>query len=140
MELSAGAALVALAAALWVLRAAVRRRLASGGLRPGRSALLLGAGIMAVELPTALPYVAALAAVIGSGRGLPAQLLLLLLYNGVFVAPLAGIVLVRWLAGARGARLAAVARAGLDRHAPVVTPALLFALGVGLAAAGASAL
>src|SRR5713101_5736036 len=53
IELAAGAAV------LWLTRRRVAARLAHAKQRTGRSALLLGAGIMAVELPTAFPYFAA---------------------------------------------------------------------------------
>ena len=50
-----------------------------------------GAGplrIMAVELPTAVPYLAAIAAIVETGRDDMTQIVLVLIYNVVFIAPL----------------------------------------------------
>src|SRR4051794_23955508 len=59
IELIAGVALLVLAALLWVRRVKLRERqlpTASGR----RTGVMLGAGLAAVELPTALPYFAAI--------------------------------------------------------------------------------
>ena len=49
---------------------------------------MLGASITAVELPTAFPYFAAIAAIVGSGVGPFRQLFLLVVFNVCFVLPL----------------------------------------------------
>ena len=54
----------------------------------GRASWVLGASITAVELPTAFPYFAAIAAIVGSGVGPFRQLFLLVLFNVCFVLPL----------------------------------------------------
>jgi cytochrome c biogenesis protein CcdA len=125
IELVAGAAALPLAAVLWHTRAHIAERLARRKQASGRSAGLLGASIMAVELPTALPYFAAIAAILGSGHGATTQVFLLLLYNAAFIAPLVLLLVVLALAGARGAQLAARARLQLDLWAPRVAPAAL---------------
>src|ERR1700758_3503875 len=63
VELAAGGALLVVAVLLWRERERVARHLTRGAARRSRSAGLLGAAIMAVELPTAFPYFAALAAI-----------------------------------------------------------------------------
>lgn len=124
IELVAGGAALPAAAALWRARAHFAARLART--RPSsRSALLLGAGIMAVELPTAVPYFAAIAAVVESGRSDSTQIILLLIFNGAFVAPLVLLLVILTLTGARGTPIAARARIELDRWAPKVAPAAL---------------
>jgi cytochrome c biogenesis protein CcdA len=99
VEVVAGALLVALAAAL----AAGRLRLGAfdvGSSRlSGRTAWAAGAGLAVVELPTAFPYLAAIAAIVGSGVTLPAQLALVALFNVVFMLPVAAILAVLTLAG-----------------------------------------
>jgi cytochrome c biogenesis protein CcdA len=138
LELAAGAACLIAAAVLWAVRGRIARRVRDD--HAGRSPLLLGAAIMAVELPTAFPYFAAIAAVVGSRRPVAAQLALVLLFNLVFVAPLLAILAVRSLARARAdARLARV-RALVDRWAAVLLPALLALIGVALLVAGAAGL
>ena len=124
IELVAGGAALPAAAALWHARAHFAARLART--QPSsRSALLLGAGIMAVELPTAVPYFAAIAAIVGSGHSDTTQIFLLLLYNAAFITPLVLLLVVLALAGARGAQIAARARLRLDLWAPRVAPAAL---------------
>jgi len=137
VELVAGVVVLALAATLWFGRVHVARRLNRAPQQTGRSAFFVGAAIMAVELPTAFPYFAAVAAIVGSGSGTGAQVALVFLYNVVFVAPLVALLLVMVAAGSRGVELAATARATLQRHAPVVLPAALAFIGVVLVVLGA---
>ena len=136
LELAAGAALLVLAGIAWIARAHVSRRLGKRPQRSGRSAFLLGAGIMAVELPTALPYFAAIAAIVGSRLGTVTQVTLVLLYNVVFVAPLAALLVLVTVAGRRGSAIAAAARSTLQRYAPVVLPAALALIGIVLLVLG----
>ena len=80
---------------------------------------------MAVELPTAVPYLVAIAAIVASGHSDMTQIVLVLIYNVVFAAPLIVLFAVLALAGARGAQIAARARLQLDLWAPKVAPAAL---------------
>src|SRR5881227_2262107 len=93
------------AAAVWRRR----RRLVEKDLpnpNPQRkSSILLGATIIGVELPTAFPYFAAIAAGLGSGAGATRQLLLLGLYNLCFVLPLITILATLLLAGEKAEEL-----------------------------------
>lgn len=125
IELVAGGVALPAAAVLWRARGHVAARLARAKQSSDRSALLLGAGIMAVELPTAVPYFAAIAAIVESGHGDTTQIVLVLLYNVVFVAPLITLFAVLVLAGERGAAIAARARVQMDVWAPRVAPAAL---------------
>ncbi len=70
IEMALGALTLAVALALWVKRRAVERRFSGGGARTthARSAFYAGAAIMAIELPTALPYFAVITAIVSSGR------------------------------------------------------------------------
>jgi cytochrome c biogenesis protein CcdA len=88
IELAVGIALLVAAALLWVFRDQVRKQLGRETTPGGRSSLLLGAGIMAVELPTAFPYFAAILATLGAVNGAIRQAVFIVLYNIVFVAPL----------------------------------------------------
>jgi cytochrome c biogenesis protein CcdA len=82
---------------------------------------------MAVELPTALPYFAAIAAIVESGRSDTTEIVLVALYNGAFVAPLVVLFIVLALAGRRGVRIAIRARRQLHHWAPRIAPAALVA-------------
>lgn len=136
--LACGAALVCVAAALWVRRNRPSKRHARVALiSRRRSALVLGGGIMAVELPTAVPYFAALVAIAASRRDLAVQLLLVILFNAVFVLPLLLIVLTARLAGAAAERRMLALRLSVERRAPTVVPAIVGAAGVVLLAYGA---
>jgi cytochrome c biogenesis protein CcdA len=125
-----GAALVIFAAALWLARGWIARR----QLRPerspaGRSPLLLGAAIMAVELPTAFPYFAAIAAIVAAGRSPIDDVVLLVAFNTAFVSPLVAVLLLRSLSGARVTRSLEAFRSWLQHAAPVLLPALALVAG-----------
>jgi cytochrome c biogenesis protein CcdA len=95
------------------------------GNRIDRSSLLVGAGISAAELPTAVPYFAVIAAVVASGRSLGAQVALLVVFNLVFVAPLVAILIVRSALPAEGAAVIEGLRARIDRSLATAIPALV---------------
>lgn len=128
IELGGGVALLLVAAALWFARARLARRVERGPRWGERSSFLVGAAIMAFELPTAFPYFAAIAAIVGSNRSLPVQIGLIVLFNLAFVAPLLAITAVRAFAGPRGERVLAAVRAQLDRRVPMLVAALVFIL------------
>jgi hypothetical protein len=139
VALVGGAALLGAAALVWVHRHAATRALGGRTADSPAAAAGLGAGIMAVELPTALPYLAALAAVIASRETLAVQLGIVLVYNVAFIAPLAVIAVLRVVAGASAAGLlSSVGRAVVDYGAVVVAGALVVA-GFGLLVYGALA-
>lgn len=140
LEAAAGVALLAAAAFLWRTRAKVADRLADQRPRAGGSALLVGAGIMATELPTAIPYFGALIAVTEGAHSALADTALVLAYNVVFVAPLLALVTLLALSGDRGVLVAQRLRVHLVRHAPVALPALVALLGVALLAVGLAGL
>jgi cytochrome c biogenesis protein CcdA len=144
IETATGVALLAGAAILWRYRARLADRDLPYEVPQRKSSLLLGAGISAVELPTAFPYFAAIAAIVGSGVDPANQLALLLLFNACFVLPLLGIVGTLTFAGDRAEHLLGAWRSFLQRHWPAVLALLLvlagsFALTLGVtgfAAAG----
>ena len=121
-EIGAAVVLAVLAWILWIHR----HRVAGGMSRepPGGAmgAAGLGAGIILAELPTAFPYFAALAAIIGSSAGLAGKLELVVLFNVAFVLPLLVIVGVRAFAGPRSEALLALTRGALERYAGVILP------------------
>jgi cytochrome c biogenesis protein CcdA len=135
VELVLGAGLVCVGAAMWLARARVRRSLDRGQAGKGRSALALGAGIMAVELPTAFPYFGAILATVETEHGALAQAALVVAFNVVFVAPLLAIL---GLTTATNRASLARASALVRRWAPVAFPIGIVCVGVALAAVGAS--
>ena len=140
VELVVGVGLIAACAVLWKLRARVRSEL--GGARPGRgrSAFVLGAGIMAVELPTAFPYFAAILATVESARGPVTELVLVLAYNVVFVTPLLAVALLSDVSRRGGRIWLTRASDGLQRWAPIAVPIGVGTIGAALVAVGATGL
>lgn len=138
VELAVGAALIVTAVVLWFVRHRISQRILAEEHRLSRSSFLAGGTIIAVELPTALPYFAAIAAIVASGRSVLDQVVLLLVFNLAFVAPLLAIVLVRAAAGERARRPLDAARRALDRHSGAIVAAVVLLIGVALLVTGAT--
>jgi cytochrome c biogenesis protein CcdA len=136
IELGAGAILLAFAAVLWMGRRNLARRALPMRSGRGGSAMIAGASIAAIELPTAVPYFAVVVAVVASGASLPLKVGLVVLYNVAFVLPLLAIVLVILIAGARSDRWLNTGGAWLQRRWPVVVASVLLLLGGGLIVLG----
>jgi cytochrome c biogenesis protein CcdA len=132
-ELVAGVVLLALAALLWAARGRIRARLELRRKATGGSAFGLGAVIMAVELPTAFPYFAALLATIETVRSAAGEVALATVYNVAFVLPLLLIAVLAARARGRVARLSAA----VERVGPAVLPIGVAFVGVALVAVGA---
>ena len=135
-RVAVGIALAVLAAGLWIGRERMAAHLAREPARSGRSSLVVGATIMAVELPTAFPYFAVILAILGSRTAVPGQVVVLLVFNVAFVAPLLLIAAARGLAGDGGAKVMERVRAAIDRRAAVLLSALVFAVAVVVASVG----
>jgi cytochrome c biogenesis protein CcdA len=145
LEIVVGAAILAAGVVLWCNRQRLAHRQVPQPRAEGRSSAILGATISAVELPTAFPYFAAIAAIVGSGPGPIHQVLLLLLFNVCFVLPLLMILVTLWWAGDRADEVLGRWRAFLQKHWPellsgvaLLAGAIVTVLGVtGLTAAKA---
>jgi cytochrome c biogenesis protein CcdA len=130
LEIVAGVAMIVAAGLLWFNRQRLARR-PPPDLDPGRRASwVLGASITAVELPTAFPYFAAIAAIVGSGVGPFRQLFLLLLFNVCFVLPLLVIVGILTFGGSNTEQVITTFRNFLQRRWPVLLAWLLLLAGV----------
>jgi cytochrome c biogenesis protein CcdA len=136
IELCLGGGLFVVAAGLWLARRRVARRLTGKHERMHRSSALVGAGIMVVELPTAVPYFAVIAAVVDSGRDVVTQIGLLAAFNAAYIAPLVAILGVRSLARDDAQQVLERLRAGLDRRLAEVIPALVLVAAIALTAVG----
>ena len=120
LELAAGLAMLVAWAYLWIHRERLSRRKISTPRTAGRSSALLGATIMALELPTAFPYFAAIAAIVAADLNPVKQIMLLLLFNVCFVLPLLAIFITLEVAGPRAADVLARARERLEARWPTV--------------------
>jgi len=136
IELALGGAVFLVAVGLWANRERVARKVGRHQEREARTSFLLGAGIMAVELPTALPYFAVIAAIIAGDENVFSQVLLVLLFNGVFVAPLLLILAIRSVAGQRGVEALVDLRQQLNGRIAVIIPAAAFAAATALVLLG----
>jgi cytochrome c biogenesis protein CcdA len=137
VSIGVGAAVVALAAIMFSRRRRlIGRQSAASALRPG-SALALGAGVTALDLPTALPYFAAIGAIVSSDAGLPGQLALLAMFNVLYVLPILAVLLVHMVIGERSEPLLARARRLIERLGPAVLVGLTLVAGVVLVVRGA---
>ena len=140
IELVAGVVLLTSAVALWLGRRRLARRDLPGHSGGGGSALIAGASIAAVELPTAVPYFAVIAAIVGSSASVTLEIGLLVLYNVAFVLPLLAILAVLLLAGERADRWLQTWGAWLQRRWPVVLAGLLLLVGSCLTVLGGTGL
>jgi cytochrome c biogenesis protein CcdA len=128
------------AAYLWRRRAQLCERELPLPNTEGKSSAILGATITAVELPTAFPYFAVIAAIVGSGLDPARQLGLLLLFNICFVAPLLGIISVLTFIPSHAEQVLGGARDWLQRHWPQLLAGLLLIAGVFVTALGVTGL
>jgi cytochrome c biogenesis protein CcdA len=140
LEIIAGVAMLGVAGFLWSRRHRLAQRESPATNPDGRSSAILGAAITAVELPTAFPYFAAIAAIVGSGIGTTRQIALLLLFDVCFVLPLIGIVII--LTVSRDAAVPALARARdrLRTQWPMVLAGVAFLAGVFVVTLGVTGL
>jgi cytochrome c biogenesis protein CcdA len=140
IELGAGVAMVAAATLLWRHRARLTDREQPQFDARGRSSWVLGATITAIELPTAFPYFAAIATVVGGGGSITRQIFLLVVFNVCFVLPLIGILLVLSFAGDRAGRMLGTGREFLQAHWPRLLAVIGILVGVFVIFLGASGL
>lgn len=141
LAVAAGVVLLVIAAGLW----AGRRRLAKPDVadrvepRAG-SAFVTGAGIALAELPTALPYFAAIATIIAAELHTAAEIGLLLVFNVIFVAPVLALAVALSVAPALRATLIEPVREWLTTQWPRVAAVIVAAGGIALLAVGISGL
>lgn len=135
-EIVLGTVALVAAVVLWIRRDEVARRVLARERRAARSSFALGAAIISVELPTAFPYFAVIAAVVGSDQSLLRQFVVIVIFNVIFVAPLASIVVLRRVGGQRADRPLASVRGWLDRHTGALVAGVTAVLGVALLLVG----
>ena len=123
-EIIGGVVLLTLAAVLFSFRALLSKRELPEVSSNGRGSAILGATITALELPTAFPYFAAIAAVVSSGYNIWHQALLIVIFNVAFVLPLLAIIGILQFAGNNANRVLTGARAWLERHWPAALAAI----------------
>jgi cytochrome c biogenesis protein CcdA len=140
LELAAGLALLLAAVMIWRHRERLAEKDLPSPTPRRQSSLLLGASIIAVELPTAFPYFAAITAVIGSGQTVTSRLFLLGVYNLVFALPLIAILVTLLLAGEGADERLTRARRLTESRWPQAFAAVLLLLGLAVTGFAAASL
>jgi cytochrome c biogenesis protein CcdA len=140
VETIAGVVVLVVAAVLWNRRKSLAQRELPSPSPSGKSALLLGLTIGAVELPTAFPYFAVIAAVVGSGYGPIPQLILLAIYNVAFVLPLIIMIAILMIAPDRAEQILTRSRDWLQKHWPPLLAGLALIVGLFVLALGITGL
>jgi cytochrome c biogenesis protein CcdA len=136
VEIGVGLALIALAVALWMKGERLTERIPKGESAGKRGSFALGAAIIAVELPTAFPYFAALAAIIGSDANLAAQIGYVVLFNFLFVLPLIAILILRARATEGAERRIEAIGEWIRKYAHIAFAVLAGLAGVGILIVG----
>jgi cytochrome c biogenesis protein CcdA len=130
IEVCLGLAALALACLLWPIRHRIVHQLIPKKTLGHGSSLALGAGIALANLPTAFPYFAVIAVIIGSDSNLATQATLIVLFNLVVIAPLLAILAISIHPGKHGNNVLGYMRIKLDQWSPTLIPlvVLLFAV------------
>ncbi len=95
-------------------------------------AALLGAGVAGIELLTAVPYFAAIAIIAGASVSNVTKLLLLVLYNIIYMLPLFAIVAMCFVMGNRAGHVLAPIGDWINTHWPMVVAPLAAVVGLAL--------
>ena len=141
LETIAGVALLVASAVLWRRRESLARKESAAESNPRRgSPAVMGLTVSAIELPTAFPYFAAIAAVVGSGLNVAQQVVLVAIYNFCFVVPLLGIAVTLAIAGDKATERLARVRDYMHRHWPVIVAVVALVAGLFVTALGATGL
>jgi cytochrome c biogenesis protein CcdA len=130
LETVAGAAMLSAAAVLWGYRKRLARTDAPEINPRGRSSAILGATITAVELPTAFPYFAAIAALVGANLSVIRIVVLLVIFNICFILPLLAILGVLSFAGPDAQLVLTRGREWLEARWPTVLAVLALVAGL----------
>lgn len=145
LEVVGGAALLIGAAVLLLLRRRIVEREKAGEAekeakaRSG-SAFVAGAGIALAELPTAFPYFAAIAALEAANVPVVWEVVGIVLFNVIFLAPVFLIALIVGLFPSLRQTLIEPVRGWMTQHWPQVLAGLLAVAGIGLLAVGIAGL
>ncbi|MDQ6817681.1 MAG: GAP family protein [Actinomycetota bacterium] len=138
IEVVAGVAMIIGAIYLWRNRERLSHRDVPEFNPTGKSSWLLGATIAALELPTAFPYFAVIAAVVGADIEAPRQILVLVIFNVCFILPQIGIIAILTVAGDSATKVLRSIRDYLQRRWPVLVSGLALVAGIFVVLLGAT--
>lgn len=132
IELCLGVVLLAVGYLLWRNRHRIAHEIVPNKALGHGSAFVLGAGIALANLPTAFPYFAVIAVIIGSASSLTARASLIILFNLVVIVPLLVILSISVHPGEHGNAILGDMRTKLDRWSPMLIPLVVFIFAVAL--------
>jgi cytochrome c biogenesis protein CcdA len=140
-ETVAGVVMLIGAIVLWRRRQPLARR---HRFRPpsseGKSAAVLGITIAGIELPTAFPYFAAIAAIVSSGLDAGRQLILIGIYNLIFVLPLISMIAIIVVAPEQATSILRRIRELLERRWPALLAGVALLVGIFVTVLGVTGL
>jgi cytochrome c biogenesis protein CcdA len=90
----------------------------------------IGATINAVGLPFAIPYFAALDQILKANLGWIESLLVLLIYNLLYIAPFVMLIVIKMALGQEGEKILQTMNSWMDRIGKVVLPGMMIVLAV----------
>ena len=137
VEVCLGLAALALACVLWPIRRRIAHQVIPKKTLGHGSSLALGAGIALANLPTAFPYFAVIAVVIGSDSNLATQATLIVLFNLVVISPLLVILAISIHPGEHGDNVLGYLRVKLDQWSPTLIPLVVLIFAAALLLLGA---
>jgi cytochrome c biogenesis protein CcdA len=140
LEIVAGAAMLTASAFLWSYRDRLGRQEVVKIRQTSRSSAILGAIITAVELPTAFPLFAAIVAIVSADLNVIQVVVLMVIFNVCFVAPLLGIIATLTFGGPDAQRLLTFGRRKLEAHWPAVLALTALVAGLFVIALGVTGL
>ena len=118
IEIGLGSAMIVAAGLLWRHRSRLAQKDLPNPNKRQKAAILLGATIVVVELPTAFPYFAAIAPVLSSGISPTEQVLALALFNLCFALPVTAILATLLIAGDQAENILTRRREFIQRRWP----------------------
>ncbi len=136
LEAVGGLLVLGVAFAVWRSPAHGDRRPRASLPHSRASAFALGAGIMAIELPTAFMYFGAISAILAARPAAPLEISLVVFYNALFVAPLVALLVARRFADVRTERWIRSAEARLRHAGQLVLSGVAAVAGTALLALG----
>ena len=136
IEIGVGVVAGVAAMAVWLGRKRIQERVPEVHDPSPKSTLLLGGSISAIELPTAFPYFAVIAAIIGTADDRLDQVIALVVFNIAFGAPLLAMLAVREYGGPRAERLLVRGGEWFQRNSAALLAVLLALVALGFFAAG----
>jgi cytochrome c biogenesis protein CcdA len=137
LEIGAGVLAAIAAVGVYVGRQRIQDRIPDMRDTQPRRAFVVGASITAVELPTAFPYFAVIAAIVANDYDFATQLFPLLVFNIAFILPKLAILAVLAIAGDRTERSLARWGEWFDRNNAALLAATLALVSVGFFVVGA---